>query len=79
MRIDKFLRDSRLIKRRTVAQKACDSDRVKINGKISKSADKVESGDIIEIDFGNSTRKVEVTNSGKDLVNPKPEELIKEL
>ena len=75
MRIDKFLRDSRLIKRRTVAQKACESDRVKINDKICKPKDRVEAGDMVEIDYGNSVRRVKVIDNGKELVNPKPDQL----
>ncbi len=60
MRLDKFLKVSRLIKRRTVANEACDSGRVMINGKVAKASANVKVGDIIEITFGNKTVKVEV-------------------
>lgn len=60
MRLDKFLKISRLIKRRTVANEACDAGRVFVNGKPAKASLKVKSGDIIEIQFGTRTTKVEV-------------------
>jgi len=60
MRLDKFLKVSRLIKRRTVANEACDAGRVLVNGKSAKASVKVKSGDIIEIQFGTKTAKVEV-------------------
>lgn len=60
MRIDKYLKISRIIKRRTVAQEACDSERVMINGKIAKSSTDVKVGDVIEIRFGTNTAKYEV-------------------
>ena len=60
MRLDKFLKVSRLIKRRTVANEACDAGRVFVNGKASKASVKVKTGDIIEIQFGTKTVKVEV-------------------
>ena len=52
MRIDKFLKVSRLIKRRTVANEACDAGRVSVNGKICKASQEVKCGDIIEMRFG---------------------------
>ena len=61
MRLDKYLKVSRLIKRRTVANEACDSGRVMINGKVSKASTEVKLGDIIEIQFGNKEVKVKVT------------------
>lgn len=60
MRIDKFLKNARLIKRRTVAKEACDKQRVLKNGKIIKASDEVKIGDIIEIQFGNSNVKIRV-------------------
>ena len=60
MRLDKFLRVSRLIKRRTVANEACDAGRVLVNGKTAKASVKVKPGDVIEIQFGTRTVKVEV-------------------
>lgn len=60
MRLDKFLKVSRLIKRRTVANEACDACRVLVNDKPAKASVKVKQGDIIEIQFGTRTVKVEV-------------------
>lgn len=55
MRIDKFLKISRLIKRRTIAKEACDQDRITINGKLAKAGSEVKEGDVICIRFGNSS------------------------
>ncbi len=60
MRLDKFLKVSRLIKRRTVANEACDSGRVMVNDRVAKASTTVKTGDIIEISFGNKTVRVEV-------------------
>lgn len=60
MRLDKFLKVSRLIKRRTVANEACDAGRVMVNDKPAKASVNVKVGDIIEIMFGTRTVKVEV-------------------
>ncbi len=60
MRLDKFLKVSRLIKRRTVANEACDAGRVMVNGKPAKASVNVKIGDIIEIAFGTKTVKVRV-------------------
>ncbi len=60
MRLDKFLKVSRLIKRRTVANEACDAGRVSVNGQVAKASVKVKVGDIIEIQFGTKNVKVEV-------------------
>ena len=61
MRLDKYLKVSRLIKRRSVANEACDAGRVIINGRAAKAGTEVKAGDIIEIGFGDKTVKVEVT------------------
>lgn len=60
MRLDKYLKISRLIKRRTVANEACDGGRVTVNGAAAKASREVKIGDIIEIRFGARTVKVEV-------------------
>ncbi|ADL67836.1 RNA-binding S4 domain-containing protein [Thermoanaerobacterium thermosaccharolyticum] len=60
MRLDKFLKLSRLIKRRTVAKEACDKGMVSVNGKVAKAGDILKVGDIIEIDFGTRVIKAEV-------------------
>lgn len=61
MRLDKYLKVSRLIKRRTVANEACDAGRVTLNEKVARASAEVKVGDIIEISFGNKPVKVEVT------------------
>ena len=60
MRLDKYLKVSRLIKRRTVANEAGDAGRVMINGKVDKASADVKAGDIIEISFGNKQVKIRV-------------------
>lgn len=62
MRIDKFLKNSRLIKRRTVAKDACAAGRVFINDKPAKAGSEVQVGDVIHIEFGNSTVTARVVN-----------------
>ena len=70
MRLDKYLKISRLIKRRTVANEACDGGRVTVNGRPAKASYDVKVGDVIEIAFGQRTLKVEVAaveeNAKKD-------------
>ena len=61
MRIDKYLKVSRLIKRRTVANEACDGERVSVNGRQVKASYQVRLGDVIEIAYGQRTLRVEVT------------------
>ena len=73
MRLDKFLKVSRLIKRRTVANEACDAGRVSVNGKPAKAS--VNVGDIIEIAFGTKTVKVRVL----DLLDTTKKEQAKDL
>ncbi len=60
MRLDKYLKVSRLIKRRTVANEACDAGRVTVNGKPAKAGYEVKEGDILEIRFGERTLKAQV-------------------
>ena len=60
MRIDKFLKVSRVIKRRSVAQEACDGGRIEINGKVVKPAKEVKIGDIVTVTFGNKSMSFEV-------------------
>ena len=62
MRLDKYLKVSRLIKRRTVANDACDNARVMVNGRYVKASYQVKLGDVIEITFGNRVLCVEVTD-----------------
>lgn len=62
MRLDKYLKVSRLIKRRTVANDACDAGRVIVNDKVVKASYDVKEGDVIEIQFGNKSVKVRVAD-----------------
>ncbi|MBQ8725402.1 MAG: RNA-binding S4 domain-containing protein [Oscillospiraceae bacterium] len=61
MRLDKYLKVSRLIKRRTVANEACDAEKISVNGKIARASYDVKLGDEIEINMGQKTLKVRVT------------------
>ena len=60
MRLDKYLKVSRLIKRRTVANEVCDAGRVLLNDKVARASAEVKAGDVITIQFGNKDVKVEV-------------------
>lgn len=62
MRLDKFLKTSRIIKRRTVANDACTAGRVSLNGKTAKPGTEVAIGDIIEIRFGSAVTRAEITS-----------------
>ena len=62
MRLDKYLKVSRLIKRRTVANEACDGQRVSVNGRVVKASYDVKVGDELEIRFGARTLKIKVTD-----------------
>ena len=62
MRLDKYLKVSRIIKRRTVANEACDHERVTVNGKPAKASYEVRPGDVLEIRFGAKTLKAEVVS-----------------
>ena len=79
MRLDKFLKVSRLIKRRTVANEACDAGRVLDNGNVAKASVKVKAGDIIEIQFGTKTVKVEVLAIQETTKKEEAKELFKYL
>ncbi len=60
MRLDKYLKVSRLIKRRTVANEACDGGRIFVNGKVAKASYEVKTGDILELNIGSKPIKVKV-------------------
>ena len=62
MRLDKYLKVSRIIKRRTVANEACDAGRVTLNGRVARASRDVKVNDIIEISFGSKNVKVQVLN-----------------
>lgn len=77
MRLDKYLKVSRLIKRRTVANEACDSGRVLVNDKTAKASVNVKPGDIIEIQFGNKNTRVEVLSVEETYKKDEAKELYK--
>lgn len=77
MRIDKFLKVSRLIKRRTVANEACDAGRVIVNSRPVKASYDVKAGDILEIRFGTSNVKVEILNVTETVKKEEAKELFK--
>ncbi len=75
MRLDKYLKVSRLIKRRTVANEACDNGRVMINDKPAKASSNVKEGDIITISFGNKEVKVKVLSVQETVKKDEAKEL----
>lgn len=79
MRLDKYLKVSRLIKRRTVANEACDASRVLINDKPAKASTQVKVGDIITIAFGNKEVKVEVLDVQETVKKDEAKELFRYL
>lgn len=79
MRLDKFLKVSRLIKRRTVANEACDAGRVLVNDKVAKASLNVKQGDVIEIQFGSRNVKVEVLDVQETIKKDEAKELYKYL
>lgn len=75
MRLDKYLKVSRLIKRRTVANEACDAGRVLINDRPAKASAQVKAGDVLEIAFGTKSVKVEVLNVQETVKKEEAQEL----
>ncbi len=79
MRLDKYLKVSRIIKRRTVANEACDADRVTINGRPAKASTQVKEGDILEIMFGTNPLKVEVLSTKETAKREEAKEMYRTL
>ena len=79
MRLDKFLKVSRLIKRRTVANEPCDAGRVLINDKPAKASANVKVGDVLTIQFGNKDVKVEILDVQETVKKDEAKELFKYL
>lgn len=79
MRLDKFLKVSRLIKRRTVANEACNAGRVLINDRPAKASAQVKAGDVLEIQFGSKAVKVEVLNVQETVKKEEAQELYRYL
>ena len=77
MRLDKYLKVSRLIKRRTIANEACDAGRVTVNGKVARASLEVKVGDEIEISFGSRDVKVLVTSVKETVKKEESAELYK--
>lgn len=77
MRLDKYLKVSRLIKRRTVANEACDAGRVFINDRPAKASAEVKRGDVITIQFGNKDVKVEVLDVQETVKKEEAKELFR--
>ncbi|HBV83210.1 MAG: RNA-binding S4 domain-containing protein [Lachnospiraceae bacterium] len=77
MRLDKFLKVSRIIKRRTVANEACDAGRVLINDKPAKASANVKVGDILTIQFGNKETKVEILDVQETVKKDEAKELFR--
>ncbi len=79
MRLDKFLKVSRLIKRRTVANEACDAGRVLVNDRPAKASAQVKAGDVLEIQFGSKSVMVEVLNVQETVKKEEAQELYRYL
>ena len=79
MRLDKYLKVSRLIKRRTVANEACDAGRVLLNGKPARASAEVKPSDVIEINFGTRTVKAEVLSVEESVRKDEAKELFRYL
>ena len=79
MRLDKFLKVSRLIKRRTVANEACDAGRVLVNDRPAKASAQVKAGDVLEIQFGSKSVRVEVLNVQETVKKEESQELYRYL
>jgi len=79
MRLDKFLKVSRLIKRRTVANEACDGKRISVNGSPAKASYAVKVGDIIEIHFGQRTLKVKVQSLAEHVTKTEAPAMYREI
>ena len=79
MRLDKYLKVSRLIKRRTIANEACDAGRVSINEQVAKASQSVKVGDVIEIRFGTRNVKVQVTEVMETVRKEEAKDMYKEI
>ena len=79
MRLDKYLKVSRIIKRRTVASEACEQGKVTVNGKVAKPSTAVKEGDIIEVTFGERTLKAEVLTIAEHVLKADAQSMYKPL
>ena len=79
MRLDKYLKISRIIKRRTVANELCDAKHVTVNGKVARASYDVKVGDVIEIRFGEKTTKYEVLSVSEYATKEQASSMFKEI
>ncbi len=79
MRLDKYLKTSRIIKRRTVANEVCDAKHVTVNGKVARASYDVKVGDVIEIRFGEKTTKYEVLSVSEYATKEQASSMFKEI
>lgn len=79
MRLDKYLKVSRIIKRRTVANEACDAGRVMVNGNVVKASYNVKEGDVLEIQFGNKIVKAEILSVQETVKKDEAKEMFRYL
>lgn len=79
MRLDKYLKVSRLIKRRTIANEACDAGRVLVNDKVARASYDIKVGDVITIQFGNKETKVQVLTVAETVRKEEAENMFKYL
>lgn len=79
MRIDKFLKNARIIKRRTIAKEACEQGRVSINDKTAKPGDEVKVGDIIKLNFGTEAMKIQVLDISDNVKKDNAVELYRKM
>ena len=79
MRLDKYLKISRIIKRRTVANEVCDAKHVTVNGKVARASYDVKVGDVIEIRFGEKTTKYEVLSASEYATKEQASSMFKEI
>lgn len=79
MRIDKYLKNARIIKRRTIAKEACDAGKILINGKTAKAGTEVNPGDILEVHLGSRQFKIEVLDTSQHVTKDQSKELYRNL
>ncbi|MCR1899035.1 RNA-binding S4 domain-containing protein [Irregularibacter muris] len=79
MRLDKYLKNSRLIKRRTIAKEACNSGRIMVNDKVAKASTEVKAGDILTVTLGNNPYKVEILDTPEHVLKDQSKELYRNL
>ena len=79
MRVDKYLKVSRIIKRRTVASEACEQGKVSVNGKVAKPSTPVKEGDIIEVTFGERVLRAEVLTIAEHVLKADAQSMYKPL